>query len=235
MKVRAFHGTDTPYDGYPTRQTDVYGFTGIFLTEDKSDAWHFAELATEGRRGGRERVYAADVDLTGALDLTGVDDVEDLVRLASDTDAAVVILPDLSGTSNREILVKDSDALRWSGVDEKDDGAGGKAVEVRWDSGLTGVVGKRPAPNLAEPVQSSIGDRRRLIDSLRRDLVASWYVNDSSSDDEVLAVAKELAYEEGLDEYKGRLREIKAAKTRKTPTGKAGRRGGRAWGGAPIR
>ena len=112
--VTAYHGTATEFVGYPTPQTDVYGFTGVFLTECEADAAYFASMNTEGSDDGVERVFTATVDLTGAVDLTDLDgDTEAIVAAYLAVDAPVYILPDMSGVSEREILVADTRALVW--------------------------------------------------------------------------------------------------------------------------
>ena len=112
--ITAFHGTAAEFAGTPTIQTDVYGFRGIFLTESFEDAEYFASMNTEGGNDGEERVFTATVDLTDALDLTDLDgDQDEIVAAYLATDAPVYILPDMSGVSEREILVADYSVIAW--------------------------------------------------------------------------------------------------------------------------
>ena len=112
--ITAYHGTAAEFAGAPSPQTDVYGFHGIFLTESYEDAEYFASMNTEGGNDGEERVYTANVDLTGAADLTELDgDQDEIVAAYLAIDAPVYILPDMSGVSEREILVADTRCISW--------------------------------------------------------------------------------------------------------------------------
>ena len=113
--ITAYHGTSADYGGFPhpVPQTDVYGFYGIFLADSLSDAFAFAELSPDDYHGD-PRVYVAELDMSDALDMSDSDgETWDLVDVAMDSDARVVILPDLSGVCRRELLVKDKDAIVW--------------------------------------------------------------------------------------------------------------------------
>jgi hypothetical protein len=92
---------------------DIYGFIGIFMVDDVDDAWAFAEMNTEGQDDADYRVYAGKVDLDDALDLTDMDDMDDLLDAVEDAYEDVILLPDLSGVCDREILVRSSSAVRW--------------------------------------------------------------------------------------------------------------------------
>ena len=127
MKVTAYHGTSTGFEGYPSPQSDIYGFNGIFLTEDEGDAWDFAEGNTEGRDDQLTRVFSAKVDLANAVDLTELEGEGDefiafAIEAIDEADADVAMLPDLSGMQRREILVVNPTALEWTGVEWKDEG-----------------------------------------------------------------------------------------------------------------
>lgn len=117
MTTTVYHGTGTDYTGYPDLRTDVYGFHGVFLTESEGDAWMFAEGSTEGANDGMNRVFTGEVELDGVLDLTNADmDTDELVEAVENSGADVVILPDLSGVSEREILVRSRRAIEWTGI-----------------------------------------------------------------------------------------------------------------------
>ena len=112
--ITAHHGTGTDYTGYPIRQTDVNGLTGIFFTESYADAEYFADANTEGSDDDETRVFTAAIDLTDAEDLTEMDaDHWDIIDAAIASRAPVVILPDMSGVSDREILVTDTSVITW--------------------------------------------------------------------------------------------------------------------------
>ena len=111
--ITAHHGTGTDYEGTPSVRTDVYGLTGIFFTESESDAWHFAEANTEGSNDGCERVFTATIDLTDAEDLTDLEDQDEIIEAASASAAPVIILPDMSGVSDRQILVVSPRVITW--------------------------------------------------------------------------------------------------------------------------
>lgn len=112
--ITAFHGTASDYQGTPSPRTDVNGLTGIFFTETEADAWYFAEANTEGGADGEARVFTAEVDMTDAEDLTEMDaDHWDIIDAAIASRAPVIILPDLSGVSDREILVTNTSVITW--------------------------------------------------------------------------------------------------------------------------
>jgi hypothetical protein len=118
MTTTVFHGTQTTYSGTPTEQTDVYGLTGIFFTEDADDAETFADGSTQGSMDGDLRVFAAEIDLTGAYDLAAEADDEcleheDIIERALASSADIIILPDMSGVSEREILVTWPSVINW--------------------------------------------------------------------------------------------------------------------------
>ena len=115
--VVAFHGTSADFDGTPNMRTDVYGLTGIYFTEDEDVAMDFAEANTERASDGDARTFAATIDLTNADDLSDMEGEHwDIVKAAYESNAPVVILPDMSGTGNREILVRDPFAIEWKPV-----------------------------------------------------------------------------------------------------------------------
>jgi hypothetical protein len=114
ISITAYHGTASEYNGYPTRRTDVNGLTGIFFTESFEDAEYFAEANTEGSDDGMARVFTAEIDMSEAEDLSDMDaDHDEIVAAAYASDAPVVILPDMSGVSEREILVKATSVIAW--------------------------------------------------------------------------------------------------------------------------
>ena len=116
--IAAYHGTSTNYEGTPAPRTCINGLTGIFFTESESDAWDFAEMLTQGADDGAYRVFAATIDLEGAEDLTGEewDDAGhwEIVEAAAASDAPVIILPNMSGVSEREILVRWTNRITWA-------------------------------------------------------------------------------------------------------------------------
>ena len=113
-----FHGTQTKFSGTPTTQTDVYGLTGIYFTEDRDDAEYFADQMTEGQQDGDLRVFAAEIDLTDAYDLAteaeedGLEH-DEIIERAQSSSADIIILPDMSGVSEREILVTWPTIIDW--------------------------------------------------------------------------------------------------------------------------
>lgn len=113
-----FHGTQTKYSGTPEAQTDVNGLTGIFFTEDEGDAEYFAEQLTEGSQDGDRRVFTAEIDLTSAYDLAteaeynGLEH-DEIIERALASSADIIILPDMSGVSEREILVTWATVINW--------------------------------------------------------------------------------------------------------------------------
>ena len=112
--ITAYHGTGADYEGNPSIRTDINGLTGIFFTESADDAWYFAEANTEGRDDGEARVFTAEIDLSEAEDLSDMDaDHWDIIEAAAASSAPVIILPDLSGVSEREILVKATSRITW--------------------------------------------------------------------------------------------------------------------------
>ena len=111
--ITAYHGTGTNYEGTPSPNTDINGLTGIFFTESESDAWYFAEMNTQGSNDGMERVFTATIDLSDAEDLSEMEDQDEIVAAANASTAPVIILPDMSGVSEREILVVSMSAIRW--------------------------------------------------------------------------------------------------------------------------
>ena len=116
--TQVHHGTQTTYTGYPTEQTDIYGLTGIFFTEDADDAETFAEGSTQGSMDEDLRIFTAEVDLSDAYDLATESDEENLehdeiVERALGSNANVIILPDMSGVSEREILVTRTSIINW--------------------------------------------------------------------------------------------------------------------------
>ena len=113
--ITAHHGTASDYTGYPARMTDVNGLIGIFFTESVEDAEYFAAANTEGRDDGMPRVFTAEIDLTDVEDLSEMDaEHDEIVAAAIASIASVVILPDMSGVSEREILVTNASAIRWN-------------------------------------------------------------------------------------------------------------------------
>lgn len=112
--ITAHHGTSADFEGTPSLRTDVNGLTGIFLTESEDDAWYFAEANTEGSDDGIARVFTGEVDLSEAEDLSEMDaDHDEIIEAAAASTAPVIILPDLSGVSEREILVKANSCITW--------------------------------------------------------------------------------------------------------------------------
>ena len=112
------HGTQTTYSGTPTAQTDVNGLTGIFFTEDEGDAEYFAESMTEGNQDGDMRIFTAKIDLSDAYDLaTETEDEglehDEIIERALASSAAIIILPDMSGVSEREILITWPTVINW--------------------------------------------------------------------------------------------------------------------------
>ena len=60
-----------------------------------------------------ERVFTVEIDLTDAEDLTDMDaDHWDIIAAAAGR-ASVIILPDMSGVSDREIPVTDHSVITW--------------------------------------------------------------------------------------------------------------------------
>ena len=115
MIVSVFHGTSSEFTGTPTPQTDINGLTGIFFTESEADAQYFAEANTEGSDDGEARVFSGSIDLTDAEDLSEMDAEQDqIIEAAYNSNAAIIILPDLSGVSDREILVKRASLVTWN-------------------------------------------------------------------------------------------------------------------------
>ena len=112
--ITGYHGTGADYEGTPSTRTDINGLTGIFFTESESDAWYFAAMNTEGSNDGMERVFTATIDLSNAEDLSGMDDQDNIIEAAAASTAPVIILPDMSGVSEREILVVSASAIRWA-------------------------------------------------------------------------------------------------------------------------
>ena len=121
-----YHGTGTAFQGTPSPQTDVYGNRGVFLTDSYEDGRYFAEANTEGRDDGNHRVFAARVDMSNVEDLSGLPDEgydhNEILERSAQSSADVVILPDMSGVSEREILVKDPRAIKDWAVSQLDDG-----------------------------------------------------------------------------------------------------------------
>ena len=111
--ITGYHGTGTEYEGTPNLRTDINGLTGIFFTESESDAWYFAEMNTEGSDDGMERVFTAEIDLSNVEDLSEMDDQDEILEAAAASIAPVIILPDMSGVSEREILVVSTSAIKW--------------------------------------------------------------------------------------------------------------------------
>ena len=108
------HGTSADFEGNPTMMTDINGLTGVFFTENYEDAEYFAEANTEGNSEGEPRVYTATIDMTDAEDLSAMDaDHWDIIETAQNSNAPVVIFPDLSGVSAREILVTRMCVISW--------------------------------------------------------------------------------------------------------------------------
>ena len=112
--ITGYHGTGTDYEGTPSVHTDINGLTGIFFTEIEADAWYFAGMNTEGSDDGTERVFIATIDISGAEDLSEMEDQDEIIAAAAASIAPVIILPDLSGVSEREILVVSTSAIQWA-------------------------------------------------------------------------------------------------------------------------
>ena len=112
--ITGHHGTGTDYEGTPSVRTDVNGLTGIFFTESESDAWYFAGMNTEGSDDEMERVFTATIDMTEAEDLSHMEDQDEIIAAAAASIAPVIILPDMSGVSEREILVISTSAIQWA-------------------------------------------------------------------------------------------------------------------------
>jgi len=113
--ITAYHGTVTDYDGFPQAHTCSWGLHGIYLSEVKKVAKSFAELSAQCRNDGRPRIFEARVDISDALDLSATEmDIEELIDTANNSDAPVIILPDLTGTGEREILVVNPLAAKWT-------------------------------------------------------------------------------------------------------------------------
>ena len=112
--ITGYHGTGTDYEGTPSVRTDINGLTGIFFTESESDAWYFAEMSTEGSNDGMERVFTATIDLSKAEDLSEMEDHDGIVEAAAASTAPVIILPNMSGVSDREILVVNLSVITWN-------------------------------------------------------------------------------------------------------------------------
>jgi hypothetical protein len=67
-----------------------------------------------GRQRWPAEDFTAEIDLSDAEDLSEMDvDHWDLIEAAASSQASVVILPDLSGVSDREFLVKRTGGIRW--------------------------------------------------------------------------------------------------------------------------
>ena len=112
--ITGYHGTGTDYEGTPSIRTDINGLTGIFLTESETDAQYFADMNTEVNDDGMERVFTATIDLTNAEDLSDLEDQDEIIAAAAASTASVIILPAMSGVSEREILVVSTSAIRWA-------------------------------------------------------------------------------------------------------------------------
>ena len=111
--LRVYHGTSAEFDGYPQMRVDGYGILGIFTTESEADAWYFADTHHKDDEA-IARVYAGEVSLQDVEDLTDLDaDHWDIVGRIADSTAAVVIAPDMSGVSDREIIIKNPIAIKW--------------------------------------------------------------------------------------------------------------------------
>ena len=112
--ITGYHGTGTDFEGTPSIRTDINGLAGIFLTESETDAWYFAGMSTEGSDDGMERVFTATINMNGAEDLSEMEDQDEIISAALASPAPVIILPDLSGVSDREILVVNTSAIQWN-------------------------------------------------------------------------------------------------------------------------
>ena len=113
QSIIGHHGTSSDFEGYPTPQTDIYGLTGIFFTESRDDADYFAEMNTEGTSDGPRRVFTAMIDMTDVEDLSHMEEQDEIIDAANKSTASVIILPDMSGVSEREILVVRTRAISW--------------------------------------------------------------------------------------------------------------------------
>ena len=112
--ITGYHGTGTDYEGTPSVRTDINGLTGIFFTESETDAGYFAEMNTEGSDDGMARVFTATIDISEAEDLSDLEDQDEIIAAAYASISPVIILPNLSGVSEREILVISTSAIRWA-------------------------------------------------------------------------------------------------------------------------
>ena len=118
--IKVYHGTSAAFEGFPSARTTVYGLTGVYLTESIEDAWAFAGARFCGYDDEKPRVFEAmlSVEDGDVLDLSEVefDDESELHDAASESGASVVIFPDMSGITEREILVKRPSMLNWERV-----------------------------------------------------------------------------------------------------------------------
>ena len=122
--TKIYHGTSMSYEGFPSADTNVWGFHGVTASESRVVAECFAFgvfHADEDIEFGDDldyRIFIGEVDLTDALDLTDYDVqdalkaeygdliIDGMVQTVEDSDAQIVILPDLNRTGEREILIR---------------------------------------------------------------------------------------------------------------------------------
>ena len=71
-------------------------------------------MNTEGSDDGMDRVFTATIDISEAEDLSDMEDQDEILDAAAASKAPVIILPDMSGVSEREILVVSTSAIRWA-------------------------------------------------------------------------------------------------------------------------
>ena len=118
--IKLFHGTSTDFSGKPTAQICINGLLGIYMTTSREDAKDFAYANTEGAADGIARVFAASVPKAAKIeDISELAweegwEHEDIIEAADQSQADIVILPDMSGTGENEFLVKTAGAVVWA-------------------------------------------------------------------------------------------------------------------------